>query len=50
MSRRRSAGTARKITVQRMQASPTNSAQLTLTRYAKAKALLRYAKRLRRKN
>jgi pyruvate dehydrogenase E2 component (dihydrolipoamide acetyltransferase) len=39
---------ARKITAQRMQASLSNSAQLTLTRYAKAKALLRYAKRLRR--
>jgi pyruvate dehydrogenase E2 component (dihydrolipoamide acetyltransferase) len=38
---------ARKITAQRMQASLANSAQLTLTRYAKAKALLRYAKRLR---
>ena len=30
-----------------MHASLSNSAQLTLTRYAKAKALLRYAKRLR---
>jgi pyruvate dehydrogenase E2 component (dihydrolipoyllysine-residue acetyltransferase) len=39
---------ARKITAQRMHASLANSAQLTLTRYAKAKALLRYAKRLRR--
>jgi pyruvate dehydrogenase E2 component (dihydrolipoamide acetyltransferase) len=38
---------ARKITAQRMQASLSNSAQLTLTRYAKAKALLRYAKRIR---
>jgi pyruvate dehydrogenase E2 component (dihydrolipoamide acetyltransferase) len=38
---------ARKITAQRMHASLSNSAQLTLTRYAKAKALLRYAKRLR---
>jgi pyruvate dehydrogenase E2 component (dihydrolipoamide acetyltransferase) len=37
----------RKITAQRMHASLSNSAQLTLTRYAKAKALLRYAKRLR---
>jgi pyruvate dehydrogenase E2 component (dihydrolipoyllysine-residue acetyltransferase) len=39
---------ARKITAQRMHASLSHSAQLTLTRYAKAKALLRYAKRLRR--
>jgi pyruvate dehydrogenase E2 component (dihydrolipoyllysine-residue acetyltransferase) len=39
---------ARKITAQRMHASLANSAQLTLTRYAKAKPLLRYAKRLRR--
>jgi pyruvate dehydrogenase E2 component (dihydrolipoamide acetyltransferase) len=39
---------ARKITAQRMHASLTDTAQLTLTRYAKAKALLRYAKRLRR--
>jgi pyruvate dehydrogenase E2 component (dihydrolipoamide acetyltransferase) len=38
---------ARKITAQRMQASLSNSAQLTLTRYATAKALLRYAKRIR---
>jgi pyruvate dehydrogenase E2 component (dihydrolipoamide acetyltransferase) len=38
---------ARKITAQRMHASLSVSAQLTLTRYAKAKALLRYAKRLR---
>ncbi len=38
---------ARKITAQRMHASLSQSAQLTLTRYAKAKALLRYAKRLR---
>ena len=38
---------ARKITAQRMHASLANSAQLTLTRYAKAKALLRYTKRLR---
>ena len=38
---------ARKITAQRMHASLSDSAQLTLTRYAKAKALLRYAKRLR---
>jgi pyruvate dehydrogenase E2 component (dihydrolipoamide acetyltransferase) len=38
---------ARKITAQRMHASLSNSAQLTLTRYAKAKPLLRYAKRLR---
>jgi pyruvate dehydrogenase E2 component (dihydrolipoamide acetyltransferase) len=38
---------ARKITAQRMHASLSESAQLTLTRYAKAKALLRYAKRLR---
>jgi pyruvate dehydrogenase E2 component (dihydrolipoyllysine-residue acetyltransferase) len=38
---------ARKLTAQRMHASLTTSAQLTLTRYAKAKALLRYAKRLR---
>jgi pyruvate dehydrogenase E2 component (dihydrolipoamide acetyltransferase) len=38
---------ARKITAQRMHASLSNSAQLTLTRYAKAKALLKYAKRLR---
>jgi pyruvate dehydrogenase E2 component (dihydrolipoamide acetyltransferase) len=38
---------ARKVTAQRMHASLSNSAQLTLTRYAKAKALLRYAKRLR---
>jgi pyruvate dehydrogenase E2 component (dihydrolipoamide acetyltransferase) len=38
---------ARKITAQRMHASLANSAQLTLTRYAKAKALLRYARRLR---
>jgi pyruvate dehydrogenase E2 component (dihydrolipoamide acetyltransferase) len=38
---------ARKITAQRMYASLSNTAQLTLTRYAKAKALLRYAKRLR---
>jgi pyruvate dehydrogenase E2 component (dihydrolipoamide acetyltransferase) len=38
---------ARKITARRMQASLATSAQLTLTRYAKAKALLRYAKRLR---
>lgn len=39
---------ARKVTAQRMHASLSNTAQLTLTRYAKAKALLRYAKRLRR--
>jgi pyruvate dehydrogenase E2 component (dihydrolipoyllysine-residue acetyltransferase) len=39
---------ARKITAQRMQLSLSDSAQLTLTTYAKAKALLRYAKRLRR--
>ncbi|HET8914537.1 MAG TPA: dihydrolipoamide acetyltransferase family protein [Propionibacteriaceae bacterium] len=39
---------ARKITAQRMQASLSNSAQLTLTRYAKTKGLLRFAKRLRR--
>ena len=38
---------ARKITAHRMQASLSDSAQLTLTRYAKAKALLRYAKRIR---
>jgi pyruvate dehydrogenase E2 component (dihydrolipoamide acetyltransferase) len=38
---------ARKITAQRMHASLSNSAQLTLTRYARAKALLRYAKRIR---
>ena len=38
---------ARKITAQRMHASLSDSAQLTLTRYAKAKPLLRYAKRLR---
>ena len=38
---------ARKITAQRMHASLSESAQLTLTRYAKAKPLLRYAKRLR---
>ena len=38
---------ARKITAQRMHASLSDSAQLTLTRYAKAKALLRYAKRIR---
>jgi pyruvate dehydrogenase E2 component (dihydrolipoamide acetyltransferase) len=38
---------ARKLTAQRMHASLADSAQLTLTRYAKAKALLRYAKRLR---
>ncbi|HET9780117.1 MAG TPA: dihydrolipoamide acetyltransferase family protein, partial [Propionibacteriaceae bacterium] len=38
---------ARKITAQRMHASLSESAQLTLTRYAKAKALLRYGKRLR---
>jgi pyruvate dehydrogenase E2 component (dihydrolipoamide acetyltransferase) len=38
---------AREITAQRMHASLSQSAQLTLTRYAKAKALLRYAKRLR---
>jgi pyruvate dehydrogenase E2 component (dihydrolipoyllysine-residue acetyltransferase) len=38
---------ARKITAQRMHASLADSAQLTLTRYAKAKALLGYAKRLR---
>jgi pyruvate dehydrogenase E2 component (dihydrolipoamide acetyltransferase) len=39
---------ARKVTAQRMHASLSDSAQLTLTRYAKAKALLRYAKRLRK--
>jgi pyruvate dehydrogenase E2 component (dihydrolipoamide acetyltransferase) len=39
---------ARKITAQRMHDSLLDSAQLTLTRYAKAKALLRYARRLRR--
>jgi pyruvate dehydrogenase E2 component (dihydrolipoamide acetyltransferase) len=38
---------ARKLTAQRTHASLANSAQLTLTRYAKAKAPLRYAKRLR---
>jgi pyruvate dehydrogenase E2 component (dihydrolipoyllysine-residue acetyltransferase) len=38
---------ARKITAQRTHASLSNSAQLTLTRYARAKALLRYAKRIR---
>ncbi len=38
---------ARKVTAQRMQASLQNTAQLTLTRYADAGALLAYAARLR---
>jgi pyruvate dehydrogenase E2 component (dihydrolipoamide acetyltransferase) len=38
---------ARKVTAQRMHASLSNTAQLTLTRYAKANVLLRFAKRLR---
>ena len=38
---------ARKVTAQRMQASLQNTAQVTLTRYAKADPMLAYARRIR---
>lgn len=41
---------ARKVTAQRMQASLQNTAQVTLTRYASADALLAFADRLRTAN